>query len=143
MPSPFDPVTVGGLALPHRIAMSPMTRNRAPGQVPNDLMALYYAQRASAGLIITEGTQPSVVGQGYLNTPGIHSTEQIHGWRKVTDAVHERGGRIFVQIMHSGRVGHPSLLPDGVQHVGPSAVAANTRVFTGDGMGDAPVPVEL
>src|ERR1700754_1581623 len=137
MPSPFEPVTVGGLVLPHRIAMSPMTRNRAPGQVPTDLMALYYAQRAGAGLIITEGTQPSVVGQGYLNTPGIHSGEQIRGWRKVTDAVHARGGRIFVQLMHSGRVGHSSLLPDGVRHVGPSAVRGGVPVFIGDGMGDA------
>ncbi|WP_433293600.1 alkene reductase [Pseudonocardia sp. CA-142604] len=143
MPSPFDPVTVGGLVLPHRIAMSPMTRNRAPGQVPNDLMARYYAQRAGAGLIITEGTQPSVVGQGYLNTPGIHSAEQINGWRKVTDAVHERGGRIFVQLMHTGRVGHASLLPDGMRYVAPSAVPANIQIFIGDGMGDAPVPAEL
>jgi N-ethylmaleimide reductase len=143
MPSPFDPVTVGGLVLPHRIAMSPMTRNRAPGQIPNDLMARYYSQRASAGLIITEGTQPSVVGQGYLNTPGIHSAEQIHGWRKVTDAVHERGGRIFVQLMHSGRVGHASLLPDGMHHVAPSAVRADIQIFIGDRMGDAPVPTEL
>ena len=143
MPSPFEPVTVGGLVLPHRIAMSPMTRNRAPGQVPTDLMALYYAQRAGAGLIITEGTQPSVVGQGYLNTPGIHSEEQIRGWRKVTDAVHGRGGRIFLQLMHSGRVGHASLLPDGMRHVAPSAVPANIQIFIGDGMGDASVPSEL
>jgi N-ethylmaleimide reductase len=88
-------------------------------------------------------TQPSVAAQGYLNTPGIHSDEQIRGWRKVTDAVHERGGRIFVQLMHSGRVGHPSLLPDGVRHVGPSAGRADIQVFIGDGMGDAPVPAEL
>ncbi len=143
MTSPFEPVKLGDLVLPHRIAMSPMTRNRAYGQVPNDLMAEYYAQRASAGIIITEGTQPSVVGQGYLNTPGLHSDEQIRGWRKVTDAVHARGGRILVQLMHSGRVGHPSLLPEGVSHVGPSPVRADIQVFIGDGMGDAPVPVEL
>ncbi|MFC5099296.1 hypothetical protein [Kibdelosporangium philippinense] len=97
-------------------------------------MAEYYSQRASAGLIITEGTQPSVVGQGYMNSPGLHSEEQIHGWRKVTDAVHARGGRIFAQLMHSGRVGHSSLLPDGVQHVGPSPIRANVQVFIGDGM---------
>ncbi len=143
MSSPFDPVTVGGLALPHRIAMSPMTRSRAYGQIPNELMAEYYAQRAGAALIITEGTQPSVVGQGYLNTPGIHSPEQIAGWRKVTDAVHARGGRIFVQLMHTGRVGHHSLIPDGHSHVGPSAVRADIQIFIGDGMGDVPVPVAL
>ncbi|MFI5610140.1 alkene reductase [Amycolatopsis sp. NPDC051903] len=143
MPSAFDPIKLGELTLPHRVAMSPMTRNRAYGTVPNDLMAEYYAQRASAGLIITEGTQPSVVGQGYLNSPGLHSEEQVRGWRKVTDAVHANGGRIFAQLMHSGRVGHSSLLPDGVRHVGPSAVRADVQIFIGDGMGDAPVPVEL
>jgi N-ethylmaleimide reductase len=143
MPSPFDPVTVGRLTLPHRIAMSPMTRSRAYGQVPSDLMAEYYAQRAGAAMIITEGTQPSVVGQGYLNTPGIHSAEQIDGWHKVTDAVHERGGRIWLQLMHTGRVGHPSFLPEGVRHVGPSAVAADSKVFTADGMQPMSDPTEL
>ncbi|HEY4453433.1 MAG TPA: alkene reductase [Pseudonocardiaceae bacterium] len=143
MPTPFEPVTIGALTLPHRIAMSPMTRNRAPGQVPNDLMAEYYAQRASAALIITEGTQPSIVGQGYIDTPGMHSAEQIAGWRRVTDAVHDAGGRIFVQLMHSGRVGHVSMLPEGVRHVGPSAIRADTQVFIGDGMADTPVPVAL
>ncbi|HEX4222463.1 MAG TPA: alkene reductase [Pseudonocardiaceae bacterium] len=143
MPSPFEPVTIGGLTMPHRIAMSPMTRNRAPGQLPNGLMAEYYAQRADAALIITEGTQPSVVGQGYIDTPGMHSAEQIAGWRQVTDAVHAEGGRIFVQLMHTGRVGHTSMLPEGLHHVGPSAVRADIQVFLGDGHGDAPVPVEL
>ncbi|MFC0541286.1 alkene reductase [Kutzneria chonburiensis] len=143
MPSPFEPVTVGGLTLPHRIAMSPMTRSRAYGQLPSDLMAEYYAQRAGAAMIITEGTQPSAVGQGYLNTPGIHSAEQIAAWRKVTDAVHSRGGRIFLQLMHTGRVGHPSFLPEGLQHVGPSAVAADSQVFTGDGMQAMSDPAEL
>lgn len=143
MPSPFEPLTIGGLTLPHRIAMSPMTRNRAFGQLPSDLMAEYYAQRASAALIITEGTQPSVVGQGYIDTPGMHSDEQIAGWRKVTSAVHDAGGRIFVQLMHTGRVGHVSMLPEGVRHVGPSAVRADIQVYIGEGMGDAPVPVAL
>jgi N-ethylmaleimide reductase len=143
MPSPFEPATIGGLTLPHRIAMSPMTRNRAPGQLPNALMAEYYAQRADAALIITEGTQPSVVGQGYIDTPGMHSAEQTAGWRQVTDAVHAEGGRIFVQLMHTGRVGHASMLPAGLHHVGPSAVRADIQVFLGDGHGDAPVPVAL
>jgi N-ethylmaleimide reductase len=120
-----------------------MTRNRAVGEVPNDLMAEYYAQRASAAFIVTEGTQPSAIGQGYLNTPGIHSKEQIQGWRKVTDAVHAADGRIFVQLMHSGRVGHPSFLPAGMRHVAPSPVRAETKVFTAEGMAETPVPVEL
>ena len=106
-------------------------------------MATYYAQRASAGLIVTEGTQPSAVGQGYPNTPGLHAPEHVTGWRRVTDAVHESGGVIFVQLMHSGRISHSSLLPDGVAPVGPSAVAAQGSVFTTAGMRPLEVPREL
>jgi N-ethylmaleimide reductase len=141
----FDPIDLSGLQLPNRIVMAPMTRSRAygPGLTPTDAAARYYAQRASAGLIITEGTQPSAVGQGYPDTPGLHSDEQIAAWRKVTDAVHAAGGRIFSQLMHTGRIGHPSLLPDGLTPVGASPVAATGRVFTQDGPKEFVVPEEL
>lgn len=139
----FEPVEVGGLVLPNRIAMSPMTRNRAPGRIPNEQMAEYYAQRAGAGLIITEGTQPTAVGQGYLDTPGLHSADQIEGWRKVTDAVHAAGGRIFVQLMHSGRVGHHTFVPPGTRHVAPSPIRADAKIFTADGLQDMTEPEEL
>src|SRR5687768_11849409 len=109
----FEPVTVGKLELPNRLVMAPMTRSRAFGGLVNETTAEYYAQRAGAGLIITEGTQPSVIGQGYVDTPGLHSAEQVAAWRRVTDRVHAAGGRIFAQVMHTGRIGHPSLYPDG------------------------------
>ncbi|MGW0950304.1 oxidoreductase, partial [Streptomyces sp. NPDC002623] len=126
MTSPFDSLDLAGATLNNRIVMSPMTRSRAygPGQAPTEATAVYYAQRASAGLIVSEGIQPSVVGQGYPNTPGLHSDAQVEAWRRVTDAVHEQGGVIFAQLMHTGRIGHPSLLPDGVSSVAPSVVAA-------------------
>lgn len=145
MTTAFDPITIAGKQLTNRIAMAPMTRSRAygPDAGPTSLMAAYYAQRAGAGLIVTEGTQPSVVGQGYPNTPGLHSAEQITAWRRVTDAVHEAGGVIVAQLMHTGRIGHPSLLPDGMVPVGPSAVAATGQVYTVDGMKDYVTPVEL
>jgi N-ethylmaleimide reductase len=143
-PSLFDPVTVGRLQLPNRAVMAPMTRSRAgDGGVPTEVMATYYAQRAGAGLIISEGTQPSAVGQGYPFTPGLHTDEQVAGWRTVTDAVHAAGGRIVVQLMHTGRIGHPSLLPDGLVPVAPSAVRPEGQVFTPDGMQDQVVPREL
>lgn len=125
MTTAFEPVHVAGTTLSNRIALAPMTRSRA-GQdgVATGLVAEYYTQRASAGLIISEGIQPSVVGQGYPFTPGLHSAEQVAAWREVTDSVHAAGGRIFAQLMHSGRIGHPSLLPDGLVPVAPSAVAA-------------------
>lgn len=104
----LTPTAVGGMTLPHRLVMAPMTRDRStPEGIPTDLNAEYYAQRASHALIITEGTQPSADGQGYLLTPGVHSDEQIAGWRKVTDAVHAANGRIFIQLMHVGRISHP------------------------------------
>ncbi|CRK57929.1 NADH:flavin oxidoreductase/NADH oxidase [Alloactinosynnema sp. L-07] len=145
MTTAFDPITLGGTTLRNRIGMAPMTRNRAygPGGSPTDEVAEYYAQRAGAGLIITEGTQPSVVGQGYPNTPGLHSAEQVAAWRAVTDAVHAKGGVIFAQIMHTGRIGHPTLLPGELTPVGVSAVAANGQVFTGAGMHDFVTPAEL
>ncbi|MFI1336650.1 alkene reductase [Streptomyces sp. NPDC020845] len=145
MATAFDPYDLGGKPLANRIVMAPMTRSRAygPGATPTDLMATYYAQRAGAGLIVTEGTQPSVVGQGYPDTPGLHSTEQVAAWRKVTDAVHDEGGVIFAQLMHTGRIGHPSLLPDDQLPVGPSAVAPKGQVFTHEGPKDFVTPKEL
>lgn len=145
MTTAFDPVDLGGLRLPNRIAMAPMTRSRAfgPGLSPTDAAVAYYAQRASAGLIITEGTQPSAAGQGYPDTPGLHSAAQVAAWRKVTDAVHAAGGRIFVQLMHTGRIGHPTVTPEGLIPVGASAVAASGRIYTAAGAQDYVVPREL
>lgn len=143
MPTAFSPVTVGGVELANRLVMAPMTRNRADGGLVTELTAEYYAQRASAGLIITEGTQPSVIGQGYPFTPGLHSPEQTAAWRKVTEAVHAAGGKIVVQLMHTGRIGHPVLLPDGLIPVAPSPVAAEGQVFTPEGMKDFVTPREL
>jgi N-ethylmaleimide reductase len=145
MATAFDPVDLSGTRLANRIAMAPMTRNRAHGPTsePTAATAEYYAQRATAGLIITEATQSSVVGQGYPDTPGLHSPEQIAAWRVVTDAVHAADGRIFAQLWHSGRIGHPSLLPDGLVPVGASPVAAAGQVFTYDGLLDCVTPREL
>ncbi|MFD3683783.1 alkene reductase [Nocardiopsis sp. NPDC058631] len=145
MTTAFDAYDLAGTKLGNRIVMAPMTRSRAqePERIPTALTAEYYAQRASAGLIITEGTQPSAVGQGYPNTPGLHSAEQVQAWRAVTDAVHAEGGVIFAQLMHTGRIGHPALLPDGLVPVGPSAVRAEGRVFTHEGMLEFVTPREL
>src|SRR6478735_1054724 len=104
----WQPLTLGRVDLDHRLALAPMTRNRAePDGTPGPLVAEYYGQRASLGLIITEGTQPSADGQGYLNTPGIYTPEHVAGWSRVTDAVHENGGHLFIQLMHVGRISHP------------------------------------
>ncbi|MET9604187.1 alkene reductase [Streptomyces sp. NPDC006512] len=144
MTSAFDSVRIAGGTLPNRIALAPMTRSRAAeGGLPTPLVAEYYTQRASAGLLISEGIQPSVVGQGYPFTPGLHSAEQVAAWREVTDSVHAAGGRIFAQLMHAGRIGHPSLLPDGLIPVAPSAVTPQGQLFTGDGMKDFETPHEL
>lgn len=145
MTTAFDPIDLAGHRLDHRIGLSPMTRSRAygPGQSPTETMATYYAQRAAGGLLVTEGIQPSVVGQGYPNTPGLHSDEQVAAWRAVTDAVHARGGVFFAQLMHTGRIGHPSLLPGDLRPMGPSAVKATGQVFTADGPQDLVTPVEL
>ncbi|MBW6435944.1 alkene reductase [Actinoplanes hulinensis] len=145
MTNAFDAYDLAGTKLANRIVMAPMTRSRAhgPGNSPTDLNATYYAQRATAGLIVSEGIQPSVVGQGYTDTPGLHSEEQVTAWRRVTDAVHAEGGVIFAQLMHSGRIGHPSLLPDDLIPVAPSAVRASGQVHTHNGMQDLVTPHEL
>ena len=140
----WNPIRVGNFTLPHRLAMAPMTRSRAkPDGTPGDLAAEYYAQRASLGLLITEGTQPSDDGQGYLTTPGIYTDAHVKGWRKVTSAVHDAGGRLFVQLMHAGRMSHPDNTPRHRQPVAPSAIASGQIMFTPTGMQDAPVPRAL
>jgi N-ethylmaleimide reductase len=127
----FEPIRLGGLELPHRIVMAPLTRSRArqPGNVPTPLNACYYAQRASAALIISEATQVSMQGQGYAWTPGIHSREQVDGWRLVSEAVHDKGGRMFMQLWHVGRISHPALQPDQMLPVAPSALRPGGRAF--------------
>lgn len=129
----FSPCTLGEIAVRNRIAMAPMTRARAPSRVPDDLLVDYYSQRAGAGLIISEATQISLQGTGCIATPGIHSAEQIAGWRRVTDAVHERGGRMICQLWHVGRVSHASMLPQGGVPVSSSAVSGQVNTFTADG----------
>jgi len=126
----FEPYTLGPITLPNRLVMAPLTRNRAvAGMVPSPLAVEYYGQRASAGLLITEASQVSQQGQGYQDTPGIYSSEQVAGWRKVTDRVHERGGRIFIQIWHVGRISHVSLQPGNGAPVAPSAIRAKGKTF--------------
>jgi N-ethylmaleimide reductase len=137
----FSPYTFGSRVLRNRLVMSPMTRSRASqGGVPNALMAEYYGQRAGAGLIVTEGTSPSPNGLGYPRIPGLWSQDQVAGWRLVTDAVHARGGTIFVQLMHSGRIGHPLNLPAGGEILAPSAVQAEGQMHT-DAEGSQPYPM--
>ena len=137
----FSKATLGSLPLQNHLVMAPMTRNRATGNIPNELMAQYYAQRATAGLIITEGTSPSPNGLGYPRIPGIFSAEQIAGWKLVTDAVHAKGAKMFIQFMHCGRVGHPLNLPAGARILAPSAVAAAGEMYTdAEGMKPHPVP---
>lgn len=129
----FSPYRLGDLALKNRLVMAPMTRSRAVAEaVPNPLAVTYYAQRASAGLIVTEGTQVSPQGVGYIDTPGIHSRRQIAGWKAITDAVHQAGGLIYAQLWHVGRVSHPAF-HDGALPVAPSAIAADGEVFTLEG----------
>ncbi len=140
----WSPITLGGNTLPHRLAMAPMTRSRAkPDGTPGDLAAEYYAQRASLGLLITEGTQPSDDGQGYLATPGIYTDAHVAGWRKVADAVHAAGGRLYIQLMHVGRRSHPDNTPHHRQPVAPSAIAAGEDMFTMTGMQPVPLPRAL
>ncbi|MEY2619867.1 MAG: hypothetical protein RL522_2869 [Pseudomonadota bacterium] len=129
MPTLFDPAQAGDLQLPNRVVMAPLTRNRAPGAQPNALMARYYAQRASAGLLITEATPISHQGQGYADVPGLYTEAQAAGWRQVTDAVHAQGGRIVVQLWHVGRISHTSLQPGGGAPVAPSAIAAQAKTY--------------
>jgi N-ethylmaleimide reductase len=137
----FSKTSLGPLTLQNRLVMSPMTRNRATGNIPNELMAQYYAQRATAGLIITEGTSPSPNGLGYPRIPGIFSAAQVAGWKRVTDAVHAQGAKMFIQFMHCGRVGHALNLPAGARILAPSAVAAVGEMYTdAEGMKPHPVP---
>lgn len=146
----FQPIRLGPYTLPHRVAMAPLTRSRAgqPGDIPTAMNAEYYRQRASAALIITEATQISRQGQGYAWTPGIYSDEQIQGWREVSNAVHQVGGLIFMQLWHVGRVSHPSFQPDNALPVAPSALPVPGKTFIvnaeGNGVwGDVPVPRAL
>lgn len=125
----FDRIRVGALDLPNRIVMAPLTRNRSPGAVPGPMTATYYTQRVSAGLIITEATAISHQGQGYADVPGLYHPDQIAGWRRVTDSVHEAGGRIVVQLWHVGRISHDSLQPNGGKPVAPSAMRARSKTF--------------
>lgn len=144
MISLFDPVVLGELSLSNRIIMAPMTRSRAAiGDVPTDLHVEYYRQRASAGLIVAEGTQPSANGKGYCRTPGIHTPEQIAAWRKVTDAVHAEGGKIVVQLMHVGRVASHLNKDPQAETVAPSAIRADVKMVTEQGMVDVDMPRAL
>lgn len=140
----LTPVTLGPYALSNRIVMSPMTRNRAgPGGVPQAMNATYYAQRASAGLIVTEASQVSPQGVGYPNTPGIHSPAQVEGWKAVTETVHRRGGRVFLQLFHGGRISHPMLQPGRALPVAPSAVRPEGEALTPEGFMPFPTPRAL
>ena len=144
MKQALTPVRVGRDTLQNRLVMAPMTRSRAKlDGTPGDLAAEYYAQRSSVGLIVTEGTQPSDDGQGYLATPGIYTPAHVAGWRRVTTAVHDRGGHIFIQLMHAGRMSHPDNTPHHRQAVAPSAVAPGSQMFTATGMKDIPAPRAL
>ena len=143
-PNLFTPVRVGDLSLPHRIVMAPLTRMRAgEGNVPQPMNVEYYTQRASAALIITEATQISSQGVGYPHTPGIHTEEQIAGWQKITQAVHQQGGRMFLQLWHVGRVSHPDLQPHGELPVAPSAIAPEGMAATYEGEKPFVVPHAL
>ncbi|SDD40452.1 N-ethylmaleimide reductase [Variovorax sp. CF079] len=140
----FEPYTLGSLKLSNRIVMAPLTRNRAgAGLIPSEHAATYYGQRASAGLIITEATQISADAQGYQDTPGLYTQPQIDGWRRVTDAVHAKGGRIFVQLWHVGRISHVDLRPGGTAPVAPSAIRAATKTFVNNGFHDVSEPRAL
>lgn len=140
----FTPVQVGRYTLTNRLVMAPMTRSRAQFDgTPGASTATYYAQRAGLGLIVTEGTQPSDDGQGYLMTPGIYTDTHVAGWRLVSDAVHARGGRLFIQLMHAGRLSHPDNTPHHRQSVAPSAIDSGAQMFTPTGLQAAPTPRAL
>ena len=141
----FQPFQLGPITLSNRVVMAPLTRSRAEaGNVPGPLMVEYYAQRAGMGLIIAEATQVSATAQGYPSTPGLHTAEQVAGWRKVTDAVHAKGGKIYVQLWHVGRMSHTAYQPDGQAPVAPSAIAPKAKTFVaGQGMVDCSVPRAL
>jgi len=140
----FTPVKVGKVTLTNRLVMAPMTRSRAqPDGTPGPSAAAYYAQRASVGLIVAEGTQPSDDGQGYLTTPGIYTDAHVAGWRKIVNAIHAKGGHMFIQLMHAGRMSHPDNTPHHRQGVAPSAIAPGSDMFTAKGMQAIPVPRAL
>lgn len=144
MPGVFDEAKLGHLSLRNRLVMAPMTRSRAlPDGTPSPYAAEYYSQRASVGLIVAEGTQPSDDGQGYLTTPGIYRDAHVKGWKAVADAVHDKGGRIFIQLMHAGRMSHPENTPHHRPGVAPSAIAPGTQMFTATGMKEIPAPRAL
>ncbi len=137
----LTPYKLGNHELANRVVMAPMTRNRAHADgVPSDISVTYYAQRASAGLIVTEGTQPSALGQAYPHTPGLHTDDQQAGWARIADAVHAANGVIFVQLMHGGRISHPRILPGGETPAGPSAVRPAGQIYTGDELEDFVTP---
>lgn len=143
-PSLFDSYRLGDITLSNRIVMAPLTRNRASaGLVPSPLAVEYYGQRASAGLIVTEATQISDTAQGYQDTPGVFTDAQVEGWKKVTDTVHAKGGHIFVQMWHVGRVSHRSLQPGGAAPLAPSAVRANTKTYVNNGFAEVDEPRAL
>lgn len=140
----FSPIQLGPYTLPNRIAMAPLTRSRANADLaPHALNVLYYAQRASAGLIISEGSQVSPQGMGYISTPGIYSAAQVAGWKQVADAVHAKGGHIFLQLWHVGRISHPSLQPDGALPLAPSAIKPAGQAYTHEGFQDMVTPRAL
>lgn len=140
----FTPTTLGKLQLQNRIVMAPLTRSRAIGNVPNELMEKYYRLRAGAGLIITEGTSPSPNGLGYARIPGVFNDAQVQGWRRVTDGVHQAGGKIFMQLMHTGRVSHPANMPADAKVLAPSAIAAPGEMWTdSNGLQPHPVPTAM
>ena len=144
MNSIWQPVKIGKLNLNHRLGLAPMTRSRAKlDGSPGDLAAEYYAQRASLGLLISEGTQPSDDGQGYTTTPGIYTDAHVAGWKKVTAAVHKAGGHLYIQLMHVGRISHPDNTPHHRQPVAPSAISAESPMFTATGMQNTPEPRAL
>ena len=144
MASLFESVQLGSLVLTNRVFMAPMTRIRARADgIPGELAATYYSQRASAGLIVTEATQISPMGKGYINTPGIHSPEQVQGWKRIAESVHSDGGRIFLQLWHVGRISHTSLLPNNVQPVAPSAIRANAHTHIATGAAQVSEPMSL
>ena len=140
----FTPITLGKLHVKNRIAMAPLTRCRATGNIPNQLMAQYYGLRAGAGLLIAEGTSPSANGLGYARQPGLFTEEQVNGWRLVTDSVHQAGGHIFVQLMHTGRVSHPANMQTNTKIIAPSALTAPGEMWTDtSGLQPYPVPSEM
>ena len=143
-PKLLSPLKIGAVDAPNRVLMAPLTRNRAKTDgTPWEVAATYYGQRAGSGLIISEATQISEEGKGYLDTPGIHDDEQVAAWKKITDTVHKNGGRIALQLWHVGRISHTSLQPNGRQPVAPSAIRANAQTFTADGFEDVSEPVAL